>query len=214
MAGQDDQPRPAPSAGRKTATVEELGDAIDAGRTGEKVSFPDPVASPLGTDDEAAGRPDALHPATTALREGLEPGKGSRLFGLEETRLCPVRPLSPNIQIYQPQLTSVLSIVNRITGVLASLAAIGLVAWLLAAAAGPQAYAARHHANSSWIGQVVLVCFTFAFFLHFCGGIRHLVWDTVHAFELRSIYIGGWMVVAASLLLTAGTWIASSFMAG
>jgi succinate dehydrogenase/fumarate reductase cytochrome b subunit len=38
---------------------------------------------------------------------------------------------------------------------------------------------------------------TFAFFLHFCGGIRHLVWDTVHGFELRSIYISGWAVVAA-----------------
>ena len=60
----------------------------------------------------------------------------------------------------------------------------------------------------------MLVCFTLAFFLHFCGGIRHLVWDTVHGFELRSIYIGGWMVVAASILLTTGTWIASSLMAG
>ena len=47
------------------------------------------------------------------------------------------RPLSPNIQIYRPQLTSVLSIVNRITGVVLSLGAVGLVVWLSAAAAGP-----------------------------------------------------------------------------
>ncbi len=125
-----------------------------------------------------------------------------------------LRPSSPNIQLYRPQLTSVLSIVHRITGIVVSLAATGLVAWLLAAASGPQAYAAMQGAISSWAGQVVLVCFTFAFFLHFCGGIRHLVWDTVHAFELRSIYIGGWTMVAASVALTAAAWIVSAFLAG
>ena len=50
---------------------------------------------------------------------------------------------------------------------------------------------------------------TFAFFLHLCGGIRHLVWDTVHGFELRSIYISGWAVVAASIALTVAAWVAS-----
>lgn len=124
------------------------------------------------------------------------------------------RPLSPNIQIYRPQLTSVLSIANRITGIALSLGAVGLVAWLIAAAAGPQAFAAAQGALASWIGQAALFCFTFAFFLHLCGGIRHLVWDTVHAFDLRSIYLGGWTVVAASVVLTATAWIASVFMAG
>ena len=49
-----------------------------------------------------------------------------------------VRPLSPNIQIYRPQLTSVLSIVNRITGVVMSVFAVLLVVWLSAAAGGPK----------------------------------------------------------------------------
>ena len=89
------------------------------------------------------------------------------------------RPLSPNIQIYRPQLTSVLSIVNRITGVVLSVCAVVLVVWLIAAATGPQAYAAVQGAIASWIGQIVLFGCTFAFFLHLCGGIRHLVWDTV-----------------------------------
>ncbi len=56
--------------------------------------------------------------------------------------------------------------------------------------------------------------FTFAFFLHLCGGIRHLVWDTVHGFELRSIYISGWFVVAASVLLTVTAWAAGLHLAG
>lgn len=119
------------------------------------------------------------------------------------------RPLSPNIQIYRPQLTSVLSIVNRITGMFLSLGAFGLVVWLVAAAMGPQAFIAVHNAFASWLGQVALCGFTFAFFLHMCGGIRHLVWDTVHGFELSSIYASGWAVVAASVVLTATAWIAS-----
>lgn len=124
------------------------------------------------------------------------------------------RPLSPNIQIYRPQLTSVLSIANRITGVVLSLGALGLVAWLVAAALGPQPYAAVQEALISWPGQVALFGFTFAFFLHLCGGIRHLIWDAVYGFELRSIYASGWVVVAVSVALTVAAWIASLFIAG
>ena len=124
----------------------------------------------------------------------------------------PQRPLSPNIQLYRPQLTSVLSILNRLTGVLLSIAAIALVIWLLAAAAGPQAYAIVQAALASWTGQVILFGCTFAFFLHFFGGIRHLVWDTVHGFELRTIYMSGWAVVVASIVMTAVAWIASVYM--
>jgi succinate dehydrogenase / fumarate reductase cytochrome b subunit len=124
------------------------------------------------------------------------------------------RPLSPNVQIYRPQLTSVLSILNRITGVLLSASAVVLVVWLVAAARGPQTYALVQAAISSWSGRIVLFGATFAFFLHLCGGIRHLVWDTVHGFELRSIYISGWAVVAASVMLTVAAWIASASMGG
>ncbi|MDQ2764178.1 MAG: succinate dehydrogenase, cytochrome b556 subunit [Pseudomonadota bacterium] len=123
------------------------------------------------------------------------------------------RPLSPNIQIYRPQITSVLSIANRITGVVLSLAAVGLVVWLSAAAAGPGAYGAVRAVIASWPGQIVLLGCTFALFLHLCGGIRHLFWDTVHGFELRSIYISGWAVVAASVTLTLAAWSASLLLA-
>jgi succinate dehydrogenase / fumarate reductase cytochrome b subunit len=119
------------------------------------------------------------------------------------------RPQSPNIQIYRPQLTSVLSIANRISGVVLGLAGVGLVAWLIAAAAGPQAYAAVQGALASPLGQIVLFGFTFAFFLHLCGGIRHLAWDAGYGFELQTIYASGWTVVAASFVLTGATWIAA-----
>lgn len=124
------------------------------------------------------------------------------------------RPLSPNIQIYRPQLTSVLSIANRMTGVALSLCAVVLVVWLVAAATGPTTYAIVQGVLSSWIGQIVLFGCTFAFFLHFCGGIRHLVWDTGVGFELTSIYASGWAVVGASVVLTAAAWVVSLFITG
>jgi succinate dehydrogenase / fumarate reductase cytochrome b subunit len=124
------------------------------------------------------------------------------------------RPLSPNIQIYRPQLTSVLSIANRITGLVLSVGAVVLVVWLIAAATGPQAYALVQGAIASWIGQIVLFGCTFAFFLHLCGGIRHLVWDAGYGFSLRSIYASGWAVVGASVTLTVAAWVASLLIAG
>lgn len=119
------------------------------------------------------------------------------------------RPLSPNIQIYRPQLTSVLSIMHRVTGVALSVSAIVLVVWLVATASGPDSYGRFQNLIGSWPGQILLLGATFAFFLHFCGGIRHLVWDAVHGFELRQIYASGWAVVVASVLLTLAAWIAS-----
>ncbi len=133
---------------------------------------------------------------------------------LPELKVPKSRPLSPNIQVYRPQLTSVLSIANRLTGVILIVGAVGLVVWLSAAAAGPEPYAVVQNAIESRAGRIAMFGFTFAFFLHLCGGIRHLVWDTVHGFELRSIYISGWFVVVASVLLTAAAWAVGLHLAG
>jgi succinate dehydrogenase / fumarate reductase, cytochrome b subunit len=116
------------------------------------------------------------------------------------------RPLSPDIQIYRPQLTSVLSITHRVTGIALSVGAPLLVFWLIAAAAGPQAYSAIQGILSSWFGLVLMFGWTFSFFFHLCNGIRHLVWDAGYGFELHTIYASGWTVVAASMVLTAAAW--------
>lgn len=124
------------------------------------------------------------------------------------------RPLSPNIQVYRPQLTSVLSIANRITGIGLTACAVVLVAWLVAAASGQQTYDRFQHLIGSWLGLLLLLAATFAFFLHLLGGIRHLIWDSVRAFELRQIYASGWIVVALSMALTLAAWLASLAIAG
>lgn len=124
------------------------------------------------------------------------------------------RPLSPNIQIYRPQLTSVLSIANRMTGIALGIYAVALVVWLVSVAAGPAAYATVQSFIGSWLGQILLLGCTFSFFLHLCGGIRHLAWDAGFGFSLGAIYASGWMVVAASVTLTVLTWLAGISLAG
>ena len=118
-----------------------------------------------------------------------------------------MRPRSPNIQNYRPQLTSVLSIANRFTALISVVASVAFVAWLAAAALGPRPYGALYTAAVSPAGRALLVIATFAFFLHLCGSIRHLFWDAVIGFELRAIYASGWATVAASILLTAAAWL-------
>ncbi|MCZ7675658.1 MAG: succinate dehydrogenase, cytochrome b556 subunit [Roseovarius sp.] len=78
--------------------------------------------------------------------------------------------------------------------------------WLAAGAAGPEAFAAAQAVLLSPLGLVVLFLLTLALCYHLCNGIRHLIWDSVRAFELRAIYLGGWTVVVASLVLTLALW--------
>lgn len=124
------------------------------------------------------------------------------------------RPLSPDMQIYRPQLTSVLSISHRVTGIALSVGTLMLILWLTAAAAGPQAYSAVRGFVHSWLGLLLMFGWTFSLFFHLCNGIRHLVWDAGHGFQLRTIYASGWTVVVASTVLTIAAWITSLVVMG
>ena len=117
------------------------------------------------------------------------------------------RPLSPHLQIYRWQLTSVTSILHRFSGVALSAGAILLVWWLVAAAEGPQSYAAIQGFLGSWLGRLLLFAWTAALFYHLCNGLRHLMWDSGRGFELRQAYASGWAVVGATAALTAFVWI-------
>jgi succinate dehydrogenase / fumarate reductase cytochrome b subunit len=116
------------------------------------------------------------------------------------------RPLSPHLQVYRPQITSVLSITHRITGVLMSIGSVLLVVWLLAAAGGAEAYEAAGAFFAAWPVKILLFLISYCFFFHFCNGIRHLAWDAGWGFELPQVYASGWAVVVASLVLTLLLW--------
>ena len=117
------------------------------------------------------------------------------------------RPLSPHLQVYRWQLTSVLSILHRLTGVFLSLGAIALVWWLFAAASGDAAFAVVQCAIASWAGRLFLIGWSFALFYHLANGIRHLVWDAGVGFDIKTTYATGWTVVVAAAALTAFAWV-------
>ena len=112
------------------------------------------------------------------------------------------RPLSPHLQVYRPQLTSMLSILHRGTGVFLALGTPLLVFWLMTLAAGPEAYASLQHCFTNWFVRLVLFGWTFALFYHLCNGIRHLFWDIGKGFELDNLYKSGWAVVITASVLT------------
>jgi succinate dehydrogenase / fumarate reductase cytochrome b subunit len=115
-------------------------------------------------------------------------------------------PLSPHLQVYKPQLTSVLSIMHRMAGVFLSLASLVGVYWLVALARGPEAYAAAADRLGSGLVRLLLMAISFSFFYHLCNGIRHLFWDAGYGFEIRQVYASGWTVVVLSLGLTVALW--------
>jgi succinate dehydrogenase / fumarate reductase, cytochrome b subunit len=116
------------------------------------------------------------------------------------------RPLSPHLQVYRWQLTSVLSILHRASGVALTLGAVLLVWWLVAAAEGPEPFARAQAFLGSPIGLVLLFLWSLALYYHLCNGVRHLVWDSGRGLDLPSVYRGGWAALAGTALLTAITW--------
>lgn len=119
------------------------------------------------------------------------------------------RPLSPHLQVYRPQLTSVMSILHRISGLANSFGALSLILWLVAAAAGPERYAGFTAFFGSFPGQVLLFLWTYSLFYHLCNGVRHLFWDAGKGFEIRHAYASGYAAIAVSVGLTLATWAAA-----
>ena len=117
------------------------------------------------------------------------------------------RPLSPHLQVYRPQLTSILSILHRITGVALAVGTLLLVWWLAAAAGWGTPFADVQTVIGSWIGRLLLFGWSFALFYHLCNGIRHLFWDAGHGFALSSVNASGIAVVIVSSALTLAAWI-------
>jgi len=119
------------------------------------------------------------------------------------------RPLSPHLQVYRPQLTSVLSIGHRIAGVGLMAGTLLLTYWLLAAAQGPEAYETLQVWLASRLGKVLLLGWTVCLFYHLLNGVRHLLWDAGWGFELKQAYLTGWVVVAGTVALTLAAWFAA-----
>ncbi len=119
---------------------------------------------------------------------------------------APNRPLSPHLQVYRPQITSVLSILHRITGVVLAVGIIPLVYWFSGLAGGPEAYVSAYALLSSVPVQILIFGWVLSFSYHLLNGIRHLMWDAGWGFEIQQVITSGWAVVAGSVVITLIVW--------
>jgi len=105
------------------------------------------------------------------------------------------RPLSPHLQVYRPQITMVLSILHRATGLALSAGVLVLAYWLIAIASGEAAYTDAYALLSGVLFKLCYVGWCVCFFYHLANGVRHLVWDTGIGLERGQYQLSGWLVV-------------------
>lgn len=116
------------------------------------------------------------------------------------------RPISPFMigPHYRPQMTSLMSITHRATGVFLSVIGAPLMLWwIIATAAGPEAFSAFEASMGSPIGMLALAATVFCLCYHLLNGIRHLVWDTGRALDMKTATAGGWLVLIVTVVLAA-----------
>ena len=116
------------------------------------------------------------------------------------------RPLSPHLDVYRWQITMVMSILHRITGMALSVGAFALAWWLLAVAQGGKAYAHAAACLSSPLGLIALAGFSLCLVYHLLNGLRHLSWDIGWGFAIPDVYRSGYAVVVLTVVLTALIW--------
>ena len=112
------------------------------------------------------------------------------------------RPLSPHLQIYKPQLTSVLSITHRITGVVLSILSLFIPLTLVSVALGVGYFNILKVFLTNTFIQLLITASIFVLAYHLLNGIRHLFWDYGLGLSMRDTYISGYLVLIVSVLLT------------
>ncbi len=116
------------------------------------------------------------------------------------------RPLSPHLQVYKPQMTSVLSILHRACGVALAIGTLMVAWWLIAAAMGEEQYTIAMKFAQSPLGTLMIFGWSVALFYHMSNGIRHLLWDMGYLFKLKNAYLGGYLVLLSTAILTVAAW--------
>ena len=112
------------------------------------------------------------------------------------------RPLSPHLTIYRPQMTSISSILVRITGTGLIVGALLVVWWFLAAATSAGSFTTADGVITSWFGDLVMTLSLWALWYHALGGLRHLYWDTGRGLQVEVAEKLGLVMVVLSVVLT------------
>lgn len=116
------------------------------------------------------------------------------------------RPLSPHLQVYRPQMTSVMSIMHRAAGIVLTTGTLVMTAWLVSLAMGAESYGMVAAFLAHPLGQFVLFGYSVALIYHALNGIRHLGWDIGIGLTIPEVYRNGQLVLILTAVLTAALW--------
>ena len=133
---------------------------------------------------------------------------------MSQTKPTVQRPLSPHLGIYRMQINMAMSIIHRITGAALHFGTILLAAWLVSAATSADAFRFLNGLLGHPLGQLVMFGYTWALIHHMFGGIRHLIWDTGRALDIKSADTLGWLSIIGSISLTVVLWFIGLSMRG
>tara|TARA_Y100000591_G_scaffold255446_1_gene227248 strand:+ start:201 stop:587 length:387 start_codon:yes stop_codon:yes gene_type:complete len=111
-------------------------------------------------------------------------------------------PLSPHLQIYKWQVSSLLSITHRIVGVLNIFIITLICLWVLSLIFGESSYQLTKMFLKSFFGKFIIISFCWTFSFQILNEIRHLMWDLGYGFDLKIAKITGIMVFIGSFILT------------
>jgi succinate dehydrogenase / fumarate reductase cytochrome b subunit len=125
---------------------------------------------------------------------------------MAHTKAPVARPLSPHLQIYRWSITMAMSVVHRATGIALYAGTLLLAWWLIATASSPNAFSIVQSFMGSFIGRLILLGYTWALLHHMLGGIRHLIWDTLHGLEPGDREALALATLIGSVVLTAIVW--------
>ena len=109
-------------------------------------------------------------------------------------------PLSPHLQIYKPQITSLLSISHRISGVALNFVLVILVLGLLCITLGESYFELLISLINSFPIKIIIFLAILGFSYHFLNGIRHIIWDFGFLLGNRSSAIFGYFIIATSFI--------------
>ena len=111
-------------------------------------------------------------------------------------------PLSPHIQIYRWQISSLVSITHRITGIINIIGITLICIWSCLLLLGENNYEAINLFLKSLFGKFIILGVTWSFSFQILSEIRHLIMDLGYGFELKITKITGLMVIFGSIILT------------
>ena len=117
------------------------------------------------------------------------------------------RPLSPHLTIYKPQITSVLSISHRITGIIQSFGLVLIFILILLIMTKKENYLFVESFLQSLFGKTFFILYTFSLLYHILNGIRHLIWDLGFGFDLKNVNLTGYSIIFLSIFLNLMLWI-------